>query len=208
MDKKIIKAMFDNICATDIIRPVMNGIHFEEDRCYATDGHVLVIYGESDKRFSGKTILPNGKEIDGIFPNVDKVFPKEWKEEASLKIDTEQLRNACIWHQRTLNATKTDRVVIKDTALSVQTLTRFLNVINLFSKEHTFEFYGRVKPVLANGGKVSGLIMPCEYEEQEVDKEPDYECDSKVYSYEAFINDYIFNSWRKTEEKPTMGWLD
>ena len=91
MDKKIIKAMFDNICAKDELRPIMNGIHFEESRCYASDGHILIIYNEGVPRLKDKTILLEGMEIDGRYPNVDSVLPSKNAKYTEMQIDVEQL---------------------------------------------------------------------------------------------------------------------
>ena len=54
MNKKIIKAMFANICAKDETRPIMGGVHFEKERCYATDGKLLVIFQEGSEKLADK----------------------------------------------------------------------------------------------------------------------------------------------------------
>lgn len=208
MDKKIIKSMFDNICAKDVLRPIMNGIHFEENRCYASDGHILIIYNESVPRLKDKTILLEGMEIDGRYPNVDSVLPSENAKHTEMQIDVEQLKNACIWHSKKPSAMDVDRVVICGVGLNVNTLLRFLKTVSLFGKEHTFAFYDRLKSVLVEGENFKGIIMPMEYNEKDIDAESEFNETCTVYSYENFINDYVFNSWKDEAPKKVLNWLD
>lgn len=208
MDKKIIKSMFDNICAKDELRPIMNGIHFEESRCYASDGHVLIIYNESVPRLKDKTILLEGMEIDGKYPNVDSVLPSENTKHTEMQIDVEQLKNACIWHSKKPSAMDVDRVVICGVGLNVNTLLRFLKTVSLFGKEQTFAFYDRLKSVLVEGENFKGIIMPMEYNEKDIDAESEFNETCTVYSYENFINDYVFNSWKDEAPKKVLSWLD
>ena len=208
MDKKIIKSMFDNICAKDVLRPIMNGIHFEENRCYASDGHILIIYNESVPRLKDKTILLEGMEIDGRYPNVDSVLPSENAKHTEMQIDVEQLKNACIWHSKKPSAMDVDRVVICGVGLNVNTLLRFLKTVSLFGKEHTFAFYDRLKSVLVEGENFKGIIMPMEYNEKDIDAESEFNETCTVYSYENFINDYVFNSWKDVSPKKVLSWLD
>ncbi len=208
MDKKIIKSMFDNICAKDVLRPIMNGIHFEENRCYASDGHILIIYNESVPRLKDKTILLEGMEIDGRYPNVDSVLPSENAKHTEMQIDVEQLKNACIWHSKKPSAMDVDRVVICGVGLNVNTLLRFLKTVSLFGKEQTFAFYDRLKSVLVEGENFKGIIMPMEYNEKDIDAESEFNETCTVYSYENFINDYVFNSWKDEAPKKVLNWLD
>lgn len=208
MDKKIIKSMFDNICAKDVLRPIMNGIHFEEERCYASDGHLLIIYNESSIRLAGKTILLEGIEQEGKYPNVDCVFPSENAKYTEMQIDVEQLKNACIWHSKKPSAMDIDRVVICDVGLNVNTLLRFLKTVSLFGKVQTFSFYDRLKSVLVEGENFKGIIMPMEYSEKDIDSVSEFDETCTLYSYENFINDYIFNSWKDEEPKKVLSWLD
>lgn len=208
MDKKIIKSMFDNICAKDVLRPIMNGIHFEENRCYASDGHILIIYNESVPRLKDKTILLEGMEIDGRYPNVNSVLPSENAKHTEMQIDVEQLKNACIWHSKKPSAMDVDRVVICGVGLNVNTLLRFLKTVSLFGKEQTFAFYDRLKSVLVEGENFKGIIMPMEYNEKDIDAESEFNETCTVYSYENFINDYVFNSWKDEASKKVLNWLD
>lgn len=208
MDKKIIKSMFDNICAKDVLRPIMNGIHFEEERCYASDGHLLIIYNESSIRLAGKTIPLEGIEQEGKYPNVDCVFPSENAKYTEMQIDVEQLKNACIWHSKKTSAMDIDRVVICGVGLNVNTLARFLKTVSIFGKVQTFRFYDRLKSVLVEGENFKGIIMPMEYSEKDVDSVSEFDETCTVYSYENFINDYIFNSWKDEAPKKVLSWLD
>ena len=52
--------------------------------------------------------------------------------------------------------------------------------------------------------QLEGLIMPCNYEEADIDIEQEFG-DIKTLSYENFINDYVFNSWKK-ETKTELAW--
>lgn len=208
MDKKIIKSMFDNICAKDVLRPIINGIHFEEKRCYASDGHLLIIYNEGSIRLAGKTILLEGIEQEGKYPNVDSVFPSENAKHTEIQIDVEQLKNACIWHSKKPSAIDIDRVVICDVGLNVNTLLRFLKTVSLFGKVQTFSFYDRSKSVLVEGENFKGIIMPMEYSEKDIDSVSEFDETCTLYSYENFINDYIFNSWKDEEPKKVLSWLD
>lgn len=208
MDKKIIKSMFDNICAKDVLRPIINGIHFEEKRCYASDGHLLIIYNEGSIRLAGKTILLEGIEQEGKYPNVDSVFPSENAKHTEIQIDVEQLKNACIWHSKKPSAIDIDRVVICDVGLNVNTLLRFLKTVSLFGKVQTFSFYDRLKSVLVEGENFKGIIMPMEYSEKDIDSVSEFDETCTLYSYENFINDYIFNSWKDEEPKKVLSWLD
>ena len=208
MDKKIIKSMFDNICAKDVLKPIMNGIHFEENRCYASDGHILIIYNESVPRLKDKTILLEGMEIDERYPNVDSVLPSENAKHTEMQIDVEQLKNACIWHSKKPSAMDVDRVVICGVGLNVNTLLRFLKTVSLFGKEQTFAFYDRLKSVLVEGENFKGIIMPMEYNEKDIDAESKFNETCTVYSYENFINDYVFNSWKDEAPKKVLSWLD
>lgn len=208
MDKKIIKSLFDNICAKDVLKPIMNGIHFEENRCYASDGHILIIYNESVPRLKDKTILLEGMEIDGRYPNVDSVLPSENAKHTEMQIDVEQLKNACIWHSKKPSAMDVDRVVICGVGLNVNTLLRFLKTVSLFGKEQTFAFYDRLKSVLVEGENFKGIIMPMEYNEKDIDAESEFNETCTVYSYENFINDYVFNSWKDEAPKKVLSWLD
>lgn len=210
MDKKVIQALFTNICAKDGLRPIMNGVHFESERCYATDGHILVIYAEGKPELDGKTMLPDGTSIEGRFPNVDSVFPNEDAYGNKLNIDIKQLRDACQWQIKQENANANDRVVINGVGYNVRTLLRLLNVLLLVGDHHKIKFYNSdpSRCSVLIGTKLKCIIMPMQYEEDSIDAEREGEGFTCTFSYENFINDFVFNSWRKTNKQSNFSWLD
>lgn len=210
MEKKIIQSLFANIVAKDELRPIMNGVHFESERCYASDGHVLVIYGEGKPELDGKTMSANGDIIDGRYPNVDSVFPNEGSYGTKLLIDVCQLRNACQWQSRQEGANENDSVVIGGVGYNIRTLMRICNVMLTSGNPRHIKFYNSDpnRPTVIIGTKLKGLIMPMQYEEVNVDAEREDEGYTRTYSYENLVNDYVFNSWKKPEKKEALSWLD
>lgn len=209
MDKKIIQLLFANICDKDELRPVMNGVHFESERCYATDGHILVIYGEGNPKLAGKTMKQTGEEIDGRYPNVDGVFPPEDKYGTKLNIDIKQLHAACVWHSKQQTSTEHDGVVINGVSYNVRSLRRILEVM-VYGGAKDVKFFNSQpdRATVIIGNKLKGLIMPQKYEESGVDGEREDEYSARTFSYENFINEFVFNSWRKEPKKEPMTWLD
>ena len=47
-----------------------------------------------------------------------------------------------------------------------------------------------------------------EYNEKDIDAESEFNETCTVYSYENFINDYVFNSWKDEVPKKVLSWLD
>lgn len=209
MDKKIIQALFANVCAKDQLRPIMNGVHFEEDRLYASDGHILVIYEEGSSKLNGKTVASNGEVIDGRYPNVDSVFPPKEAYGNEYKVDLQQLRAACQYHVKKEGAQPQDRVVIAGVGYVVETMLKVLNAVLACEEASKLKFYScdPLKPTVIIGKKTKALLMPIPYEEVDIDTVQE-EGFAVVYSYENFINDYVFNSWRKKPTKNNYDWLD
>lgn len=205
MEKKVISAMFANICANDELRPMMCGVHFEEERCYASDGKVLVIYNEGSKKLDGKTILKDGTEVQGRYPNVDSVVPAE--EGKRLNIDIKQLHDACLWHIK--KSSTNDNLVINSVGYNIKYLTRLLNTLVSEGNPKNLKFYNSSpdRATVIKGNKFFGLVMPVMYEEADIDAETDDDCPT-LYSYETFINDYVFNSWKKEPQQKPLDWLD
>lgn len=208
MNKKVIKAMFANICDKSELRPVMNGVHFEKERCYASDGHVLVIFKEGSEKFEGKTMSIDGEEIEGRYPNIDNVFPPKEQQGEPFKTDFVQLKNACAYHIRLLSSCDADQVIVNGISFNVRTLNRILNTIMMVGDPKNIVFYciDKSHAVVIESDQMRSLIMPCLYEETEIDFEGDFG-DKKVMSYENFINDYVFNSWKK-QPKNELQWVD
>lgn len=209
MDKKVIQALFANICAKDELRPIMNGVHFESERLYASDGHLLVIYNEGSSKFEGKTMAANGDAIEGRYPNVDSVFPPKENYGTHYPIDLKQLKEACAWHIKQSTSEDGDSVVIAGVAYRVKTLLALLNTLLVCDDASKFKFYNsdRDRATVIESRKAKALIMPTLYEEANVDSER-VEGVPNPISYESFINDYVFNGWKKQPAKGAMDWLD
>lgn len=208
MNKKVIKAMFDNICSKEELRPIMTGIHFEKERTYASDGHLLVIFKEGSLELDGKTMSSNGREIEGRYPNVDSVFPTKEMRGNEFTLDVVQLKKACAYHIRQLSSTQNDRVVINGTAYNIRCLFRLLNTITAVGDPTNIKFYNKDKDraTVVVSDQMQSLIMPVIYEESEVDYVQNDFADTKTISYENFINDYVFNSWKKKQPKDELAW--
>ena len=208
MNKKVIKALFANICAKDVNRPIMGGVHFEKERCYASDGHILVIFNEGSEKLDGKTINLEGNEIVGRYPNVDSVFPPKDNQGEQVSIDFVQLKNACAYHLKQLSATEHDRVIINEVGFNIRSLHRVLCTVTLVGDAKNIKFFCKDKnhAVVVEGDQMRGLIMPTLYNEGEIDFDTDFG-ETKTYSYENFINDYVFNCWKK-QPKTELAWAE
>lgn len=210
MEKKIIQSLYANVVAKDELRPIMNGVHFESERCYASDGHVLVIYEEGKPELDGKTMAVSGEELDGRYPNVDSVFPSKENYGTKLVIDILQLRNACQWQTRQEGANENDSVVIGNVGYNIRTLLRICNVMLTSGNPRHIKFFNSDpnRATVIIGTKLRGLIMPMVFEEVNIDAEREDEGYTRTYSYENLVNDYVFNSWKKPEKKSALSWLD
>lgn len=209
MDKKIVKAMYTNIVSKDNQSPVLNGVHFEKDRCYATDTKILVVYHKGSSNFDGKTLDLSGTELNGRFPNVDSVMPKtDALNKFGARIDLEQLQKACNWHLRLPESTKNDGVVIEDVCYNLECLQKILNVFQAASelKTATMLKTEKQKPTVIKGKSLEAIIMPMQYSETSVDAERQPE-GSAVHSYENFINTFVFEGWKKQPVATEMSWL-
>lgn len=209
MEKKIIQSLYANIVAKDGLRPIMSGVHFESERCYASDGHVLVIYEEGKPELDGKTMSASGEELEGRYPNVDSVFPNKENYGSKLVIDIQQLRDACQWQTRQEGANENDNVVIGNVGYNIRTLQRICNVMLASGNLRNIKFFNSSpnRPTVIIGTKLKGLIMPMVYEEANIDAEREEEGYTRTYSYENLVNDYVFNGWKKPEKKSALSWL-
>ena len=207
MDKKILKAIYANVVAKDDLRPVMNGVCFEEERCYGSDGHLWVIYNQGNKQFAGKIVAQNGEIIDGKYPNIDGVIPKE-REEYPHRIDLRELYNACVYHSRKPDATPDDRVSILHKTFVVRSLVKLLAVYAASGELSKAVIYksGQEKPTIIESKLITGMIMPTMHDESVIDQSSQVG-EGIVMSYENLINDYAFNSWKKSESKEDLDWL-
>lgn len=208
MDKKIIKSLFNEIASKDTLRPVMNGVHFEDKWCVATDTKVLIVYNETDPRFIGQTIDCNGQPLKGNYPDVRRVIPKENSNE--FKGDLCQLYRALAWWPKQKDAHSDDRVVIGEQTFMMSTLRRFLSVYyNAYELAHS-KFYlneqGRCASLICD--KFTGIIMPCTPTPEDViDDVRSYESMVTV-SFANLINTFAIEG-SKPQEAPVdkWGWL-
>lgn len=207
MNKKVIKMMFANITLKDDLRPIFNGIHFEEKRCYCTNGHIVLIYNEGSKKLCNNTIDIAGKKIEGHFPNVDSVI--NIKENSAINIDYKQLLNACTWYLHQEDSNSEDCVIIGNNSIKIKYIMNILNVVNSANDLNSFAFMNseRSKGVPFKGKLTYGVVMPTIFENKDIDAERIEDCNI-VLSFENFINKYVFNGWKKKASPTELEWLD
>lgn len=206
MNKQIIQAMFNQAVSRDTIRPLMMGIHFEKNRCYATDTHLLVVYNEGDEKHDGKTLNAKGEEIKGKYPDVDRVIPK--KDLRKVDIDLEQLHRACQWYLRSDNGNPDDEVLIENVAIKISQINRMLNIFKIGKTVNDTKFYvtDPARPVVFKNSMFTGIIMPCNISLEFVDMEPVPDC-RRTISYANLINTFVFEGWKKKESADQLSWL-
>jgi hypothetical protein len=207
--KKVIRSMYANACGKDVLRPIFSGIHFEKNRCYGTDSKILVVFNQGSAGKADQTLTLTGEPIEGKYPRVDAVFPRDVEKEP-LNIDLDQLYQACRWAQMQEGATKTDAVVILHKAFSIQYLVRMLNIFTAAGELREAQLFGNdpKRPSVIRSTSLLGLIMPKQFMEEDIDAEKSYEGEARCLSYENLINDYVFNSWKPKKVKDDLDWLD
>ena len=208
MDKKIIKALY-GVVSKDGIYPYLGGVHFEKDRCVATDTRVLVVYHEGSEKHQGKTLSITGEQVKGKFPDVKRVIPKKLANPVTL--DFGQLQRACVWWGRQSEHNIEDKVIIKGTCLNIAYLQKLLSFFVLTCETRTMKFYintDNSRPVVGVSDTFTAVLMPCQYNEEDID-EPRVEPTSPVVvSYENLINTFALESSKPKEKKPAeMDWL-
>lgn len=208
MDKQIIKALY-GVASKDKVKPILNGVHFEEQRCYATDTHLLVVYNEGSEKHAGKTLSITGEEIKGKYPPVDKVIPKKLTNPLTLNFG--QLQRACAWWGKQSDHHIEDKVVLRSTCLNIAYLQKLLSLFVLTHETREMTLYlnaDKSRPIVAVSNSFRALLMPCQYAEDSVDDERPSEDCSVTVSYENLINTYAIESAKPKEKKPdTMDWL-
>ena len=129
MNKKIVKALFSYAVSKEQIRPIMQGVHFEEDVCVATDTHVLVVYKASNPALAGTTKLEDGTDIKGTFPAFKRVIPK--KAGTPVNYNWSQVYRAIKWVIDKINTTTELYKKINETDKPVS-IYMFVNSLYLY----------------------------------------------------------------------------
>lgn len=205
--KKVIRSLYSNVCSKDDLRSQLCGVHFEKERCYATDSKILVVFHEGSEKWDGKTVSLNGEELEGRYPNVDAVIPKNVLE--GPRIDLNQLLMACKWHLQKEDSQDMDAIVINHKSFSIRNLMRLLTVVQSAGEleEAVLMGYEPNRSSVLKSPSLTCLLMPMIFSESDVDAERMEEGASMCMSYEAFINDYVFNSWKPKAQKDELSWL-
>lgn len=206
MNKKVVKAMFSYAVSKEQIRPIMQGVHFEEDVCVASDTHVLVVYKASNPALAGKTKLEDGTDIQGTYPSFKRVIPK--KAGKPVNYNWGQVYRAIKWFKKQEGFHPNDRLTIGNCHVAMLTLLNALEVFNAagdlgFMKVSTID-PGR--PILLESEQLTAIVMPCQSEPEKVDLERQ-DCESVVVSYANLINTYAIESAKPKEAKVEMAWL-
>lgn len=206
MNKKIVKALFSYAVSKEEIRPILQGVHFEEDVCVASDTHVLVVYKASNPALAGKTKLEDGTDIQGTYPSFKRVIPK--KAGKPVNYNWGQVYRAIKWFKKQEGFHPNDRLTIGNCHVAMLTLLNALEVFNAagdlgFMKVSTID-PGR--PILLESEQLTAIVMPCQSEPEKVDLERQ-DCESVVVSYANLINTYAIESAKPKEAKVEMAWL-
>lgn len=209
MNKNIIKAMYECCISNDEVHKNMSGVHFEKERCYATDTSILAVYNCGSEKFDGKTIDVNGEPVKGKFPPVDRAIPKKLVN--PLSVDFRQLRSACSWWTRQSSHHANDRVVLGGTPLNIRYLSRLLYLFHIASELGSLSFYLNTdnrRPVVAVSESLTVLLMPYQIEDESEIDESRIDCCACTVSYANLINTYAIESNRpKPKKTEPMSWL-
>lgn len=209
MNKKVIKALYDYIVGKDQIRPNIMGVHFEKERCYATDTHILAIYKYGSEKYAGQTININGEPVKGQYPAIDRIVPKKLVN--PLSVDFRQLRAACSWWTKQSTNNADDQVVLGGTVLNIRFLSRMLYLFSLTGELGTLTFYLNTdssRPIVAVSESLTVLLMPCQLEDESKIDDERIEGTMATVSYANLINTYALESNRpKPKKSEPMGWL-
>lgn len=205
MNKQIIQAIYANAVSRENIRQLMTGIHFEKNRCYASDTHILIVYNVGSEELDGQTIKATGELIKGKYPDVDKVIPNS--DLKIVNIDLDQLYRACQWYMRSDFGTPDDEVLIENVALKVSMIYRLLRIFKVGTNlKHTkFFVVDSSRPVVFKNSLFTGIIMPCSVNIGFVDMDPMPD-ERRTISYANLINTFAFEGWKK-KENDRLSWL-
>lgn len=206
MNKKIVKALFSYAVSKEKIRPLMQGVHFEEDVCVASDTYVLVVYKASNPALAGTTKLEDGTDIKGTYPAFKRVIPK--KSGKPVNYNLSQVYRAIKWFKKQEGYNPNDKLVVNDCHIAMSTLLNALEVFNAAGdlgcmKVSTID---PSRPILLESEQLTAIVMPCKSEPEMVDLERQ-DCESVVVSYANLINTYAIESAKPKEAKVEMAWL-
>lgn len=206
MNKKIVKAMFSYAVSKEQVRPLMQGVHFEEDVCVASDTHVLVVYKASNPALAGKTKLEDGTDIEGRYPSFKRVIPK--KAGTPVNYNWSQVYKAIKWFKKQEGYNPQDKLAVGEAQVTMEILLSALEVFNAagdLSLIKSSEF-GPSRPILLESDQLTAIAMPCEANPEKVDLER-VDCESVIVSYANLINTYAIESAKPKEVKVEMAWL-
>lgn len=208
MNKKIVKALFSYAVAKDDIRPLMKGVHFEEDVCVASDTHVLVVYKESNPNLAGRTILEDGTDAakNGVYPAFKRVIPKGKGNTEML--NWSQVYKALKWFKKQPDFNPNDRLAVGECHVSVRYLLNILEIFNAAGELGTViaTTYDPTRPIKLESGQLTAIAMPVVAEPENVDL-PRVDCGSVIMSYANLINTFAIESTRPKEKVEEMAWL-
>lgn len=206
MNKKIVKAMFSYAVSKEQVRPLMQGVHFEEDVCVASDTHVLVVYKASNPALAGKTKLEDGTDIEGRYPSFKRVIPK--KAGTPVNYNWSQVYKAIKWFKKQEGYNPQDKLAVGEAQVTMEILLSALEVFNAagdLSLIKSSEF-GPSRPILLESDQLTAIAMLCEANPEKVDLER-VDCESVIVSYANLINTYAIESAKPKEVKVEMAWL-
>lgn len=207
MDKKILKAMYASAVSRDSLRPVMQGVHFESERCYASDTHILVVYNQGSPNHDGKTLTIEGEDIKGNYPAIDRVIPQDMPNEP-LMLNLRQLHKALKWHKVQPYSHQEDKIAFGSVILNIEYLCNLLNVIDAANELSSTLVYlnEQSRPSKFLSPSITAIIMPFWADGADIDGKREQDCPA-ILSYETIINDYAYNSWRKPVKQEEFAWL-
>lgn len=198
--------MYSQVTSKDTIRPLLMGVHFEKERCYATNTRILVVYNEGSEKHDGLTINSQGEVIQGKFPDVDRVIPKKMPPK-KVSIDLEQLYRACTWYLRSDLSNPEDEVLIEDVALRIMQLNQLLSVFKQGKALSSMQMFvgDPSQPAVFKNQMFTAIIMPCNINLEWVDTDPIPES-RRTISYANLINTFAFEGWKKNKPEQ-LDWL-
>lgn len=206
MNKKIVKALFSYAVSKDDIRPILQGVHFEEDVCVASDTQVLVVYKASNPTLAGKTKLEDGTDIKGTFPPFKRVIPK--KAGIPVNYNWSQVYKAIKWFKKQEGHHPNDRLAVDNCHVAMSILLNALEVFNAAGDLSIMKVWviDPARPILLESDQLTAIVMPCQSEPEKVDLERE-DCASVIVSYANLINTYAIESAKPKEAKVEMAWL-